>query len=78
MARGQMVRFIAEHAIMQPEGLKDFCDLGYRFDAARYGADRFVFIKEKWRFERAQKAARPLLDESINLKNFTVNTLLLL
>ena len=47
MARGQMVRFIAEHAIMQPEGLKDFCDLGYRFDAARSGADRFVFIKEK-------------------------------
>lgn len=47
MARGQMVRFIAEHAITRPEGLKDFCDLGYRFDAGRSSADRFVFIKEK-------------------------------
>lgn len=47
MARGQMVRFIAEHALTRPEGLKDFCDLGYRFDASRSGADRFVFIKEK-------------------------------
>ena len=40
MARGQMVRFIAEHALTRPEGLKDFCDLGYRFDASRSGADR--------------------------------------
>ena len=49
MARGEMVRWLAEENIQRFEDIKGFCRLGYRFDAA--SSDdwhyRFVRIKKK-------------------------------
>lgn len=46
MARGEMVRFMAENAIRNPEELKAFDRLGYRF--AQEGSDEttYVFLKQ--------------------------------
>lgn len=45
MARGEMVLFMAEHQIEEPEALKDFDRLGYHFDKSRSTASDYVFIK---------------------------------
>ena len=45
MARGEMVRFMAENAIETPEELKSFAALGYSFDELRSTASNYVFIK---------------------------------
>ena len=45
MARGEMVRFMAERAIESPEGLKDFSLSGYSFDEKRSTDRQFVFIR---------------------------------
>ena len=44
MARGEMVRFMAENQIEDPEQIKSFDRLGYRFDPARSDDNLFVFI----------------------------------
>ena len=44
MARGEMVRFMAENQIEDPEQIKSFDRLGYRFDPARSDSNLFVFI----------------------------------
>ena len=44
MARGEMVRFMAENQIEDPEQIKSFDRLGYRFDTARSDDNLFVFI----------------------------------
>ena len=44
MARGEMVRFLAENQITDPEQLKFFELLNYRFDPARSNDSLFVFI----------------------------------
>ena len=44
MARGEMVRFMAEKQITDPEKLKSFDRLNYRFDPARSNDNIFVFI----------------------------------
>ncbi len=46
MARGEMVRFMAENNIQDIEGIKGFNGLGYRFLEAESTEDRFVFVKE--------------------------------
>lgn len=46
MARGQMVRWLAENNITDPENIREFHDLGYRYDPAESGEDHCVFIKE--------------------------------
>lgn len=46
MARGQMVRYLAEGGVTDPGAIRDFSDLGYRFDPGRSGEDYYVFIKE--------------------------------
>ena len=46
MARGEMVRFMAEKGIEDPEELKGFDRLGYRFSEERSEADTLVFLKE--------------------------------
>lgn len=46
MARGEMVRFMAERSIEEPEGMKDFDRLGYRFAEERSDEREYVFIKE--------------------------------
>ena len=46
MARGEMVRWIAERRAETPEALPEFSALGYRYDPARSEADRLVFLRE--------------------------------
>ena len=45
MARGAMVRWMAEQGIEDPEGIRNFDVLGYRLDTRRSGEDEFVFCK---------------------------------
>ena len=44
MARGEMVRFMAENQIEDPEQIKSFDRMNYRFDPVRSNDDLFVFI----------------------------------
>ena len=43
MARGEMVRFMAENNIIRPEELKPFTGLGYRFSEEDSSPNRYVF-----------------------------------
>lgn len=45
MARGEMVRFMAQNEIMKPEDMQTFDRLGYRFDRALSTATEYVFIR---------------------------------
>ncbi len=45
MARGQMVRWLAEHHVERPEDVRAFSDLEYCFEPELSGQDHFVFIK---------------------------------
>ena len=45
MARGQMVRWLAEHDVEEPEDIRAFSDLDYRFAPELSGKDHFIFIK---------------------------------
>ena len=45
MARGEMVRYMAENQISDPEQVKGFDRLGYRFDVSHSSEDKFVFIR---------------------------------
>lgn len=47
MARGEMVRYMAEHQIADPERLKAFDRLGYRFVPEESDEKTYVFVKEK-------------------------------
>lgn len=46
MARGEMVRYMAEHNVQQPEEMKGFDRLGYAFREDLSGEQEYVFIKE--------------------------------
>ena len=46
MARGEMVRYLAEHQITDPEEIKGFDRLDYRFDQVRSDEKTFVFIRK--------------------------------
>lgn len=45
MARGRMVRWMAENRVDRVEALRDFEELGYRFCKERSTQDAFVFIQ---------------------------------
>ena len=45
MARGEMVRYMAENQITDPEKIKSFDRLNYHFDKTRSDDDYFVFIR---------------------------------
>lgn len=45
MARGEMVRYMAEHEIHEPEQMKEFDRLGYRFREELSGEHEYVFVK---------------------------------
>ena len=47
MARGEMVRFLAERQAEQPEDLREFDRLGYRFSPADSTPLTYVFLKEE-------------------------------
>ena len=46
MARGQMVRWLAENGVIDPGDIKDFSDLDYRFSSAYSTENNYVFIRE--------------------------------
>ena len=46
MARGEMVRYMAERQIESPEQLKEFEGLGYRYSEKDSSLKEFTFIKE--------------------------------
>ena len=45
IARGEMVRFLAENRVEDPEEIKAFDRLEYRFDASRSDENTFVFLR---------------------------------
>ena len=47
MARGEMVRFMAENQVETPEALRDFTGLGYRFSPEDSDETTYVYIKEE-------------------------------
>ena len=47
MARGEMVRYMAEHQIETAEGIKAFDRLGYRFAQSESNQTTYTFIKEE-------------------------------
>lgn len=44
-ARGSIARFMCDHRLDRPEGLKDFTTDGYRYDAGRSDDDRWLFVR---------------------------------
>lgn len=46
MARGEMVRFLAENQIENLSGLKEFRGLGFRYSAERSNGSRLVFLQD--------------------------------
>ncbi len=46
MARGEMVRYMAEYQITDPEQIKSFDRLDYHFDDTRSNENEFVFIRK--------------------------------
>ena len=46
MARGEMVRYMAENQITKPEDIKSFARLNYRFDPTRSDDTQFVFVRK--------------------------------
>ena len=47
MARGEMVRFMAENQIRDPEKIKTFSRLNYQYSAEHSNEDTFVFLLQK-------------------------------
>ena len=47
MARGEMVRFMAENNVTVPEQIKGFDRLRYRYSEKYSNKDNFVFVLEK-------------------------------
>ena len=47
MARGEMVRFLAENGVREPEEIKRFDAMEYRFREALSDTQRFVFVRDK-------------------------------
>lgn len=45
MARGEMVRFLAERGAESFETVKEFAELGFSYDSARSGPKEYVFVK---------------------------------
>ena len=45
MARGEMVRYLAERRITEPEAVKDFDRLDYRYAPAYSDANTYVFLR---------------------------------
>ena len=45
MARGRMVRWLAENQVRRPEEARAFSELGYRFSPERSGERTYLFVK---------------------------------
>lgn len=46
MARGEMVRFMAEHNVQSPDEMKQFDRLGYHFDEDKSSEKEYIFLKD--------------------------------
>ena len=46
MARGHMVRWLAQNRVTHPQEIAQFGDLGYRFDPSRSTASQYIFLQE--------------------------------
>ncbi len=46
MARGEMVRFLAQNGVEDLEGVKEFCGLGYRYEEEFSDKNTYVFLSE--------------------------------
>lgn len=46
MARGEMVRFLAEHGIEEPQKIKKFARLGYQFSESLSSDKEYIFLKK--------------------------------
>ena len=53
MARGEMVRYMAGKQIKDPEKIRDFCGLNYRYSEAHSDERTYVFVRQ--REERSQE-----------------------
>ena len=47
MARGEMVRFMAENRVEEPEGIKHFSVMGYRFSEELSSEKEYIFVRKK-------------------------------
>ena len=47
MARGEMVRFMAENRVEEPEGIKDFAVMGYRYAKELSSEKEYIFVRIK-------------------------------
>ena len=47
MARGEMVRFMAENRVEEPDGIKDFSVMGYRFSEELSSEKEYIFVRKK-------------------------------
>ena len=47
MARGEMVRFLAEYQVEDPRQMRGFTGLGYRFDEAESDENTYVFVAQR-------------------------------
>ena len=47
MARGEMVRFMAENNVCDPEDIKNFRALGFRYSEERSDKNKMVFLAEQ-------------------------------
>ncbi len=47
MARGEMVRYLAENKVEEPGGIRNFGRLGYRFEASLSTENKYVFLKQE-------------------------------
>lgn len=46
MARGEMVKYLAEKKVRNPEDMRGFQGLGYKYSVTDSSADTYVFLKE--------------------------------
>ena len=46
MARGRMARFIAVHAVDDPDDLRGFCEDGWQIDPVRSLGNRMIFTRQ--------------------------------
>ena len=47
MARGEMVRYMAQHQVSSPEQVKSFDRLNYRFDESRSDDNTYIFLRDR-------------------------------
>lgn len=51
MARGEMVRFMAENRVEEPEGIKGFAVMGYRYAKELSSEKEYIFVRIKELYE---------------------------